>query len=394
VDESTDKSKIKYLACIVRTSVDFYVKDNFLCLLPIIDGSAISLHKEITEYFTLKNIPYKDNMIGFASDGANVMFGEKHSVCVLFSQEIPYLFKMKCICHSFHLCASYACEKLPRGVEDFARNVYNYIQNSPKRIGDYKIFQCFTSVEPHNLLHPAQTRWLSLLSVVRRLLEQLPALKLYFQSAVLVDRLLATQNILNKCMEPTTELYLELLSFVLPYFNDLNKEMQSEHFKIYLLYERIFTTYKSLLECFLRQECFELTNEEINETADQDSTLETKILNIDVENKLLHLPLEEMYLGGNIAGIIKVKKDILSQECLQQFWQKCLDFYLESAKQIRKRFPFEEKEQLKNLRFLNPQTLLDPNIKKTLPSIATSGLMFPGILYLFYSSSTFNFTII
>jgi len=100
-----------------------------------------------------------------------------------------------------------------------------------------------------------------------------------------------------------------------------------------------------------------------------------------------------MYLGGNIAGIIKVKKDILSQECLQ-FWQKCLDFYLESAKQIRKRFPFEEKEQLKNLRFLNPQTLLDPNIKKTLPSIATSGLMFPGILYLFYSSSTFNFTII
>jgi len=195
-------------------------------------------------------------------------------------------------------------------------------------------------------------------------------------------------------MEPTTELYLEFLNFVLPYFNDLNKEMQSEHFKIYLLYERIFTTYKSLLECFLRQECFELTDEEINETADQDSTLETKILNIDVENKLLHLPLEEMYLGGNIAGIIKVKKDILSQECLQQFWQKCLDFYLESAKQIRKRFPFEEKEQLKNLRFLNPQTLLDPNIKKTLPSIATSGLMFPGILYLFYSSSTFNFTII
>jgi len=33
VDESTDKSKIKHLACIVRTSVDFYVKDNFLCLL-------------------------------------------------------------------------------------------------------------------------------------------------------------------------------------------------------------------------------------------------------------------------------------------------------------------------------------------------------------------------
>ncbi|XP_037301008.1 uncharacterized protein LOC115447681, partial [Manduca sexta] len=238
VDESTDRSSTKHLALIVRNAVDFHVEDSFLCLIPVVDGTATSLHSACAKYFTEKNIPYKENIVGFAADGTNSMFGQHHSLSTLFAKDIPNLFLMKSICQSFHLCASYACKKLPRGVEeDFARDVYYYIQNSPKRIGDYKEFQCFVNVKPNKLLHPAQTRWLSLLQVVKRLLEQLPALKLYFQSAVLTDRLLAAQSILHKCMEPTTELYLEFLHFVLPYFNDLNKEMQSESPKLYLLYD-------------------------------------------------------------------------------------------------------------------------------------------------------------
>ncbi|XP_069363479.1 SCAN domain-containing protein 3-like [Maniola hyperantus] len=237
-------------------------------------------------------------MVGFAADGTNSMFGQHHSLSTLFAKDIPNLFLMKCICHSFHLCASYACKKLPRGVEDFARDVYNYIQNSPKRIGDYKEFQYFVNVKPYKLLHPAQTRWLSLLQVVKRLLEQLPALKLYFQSAVLTDRLLAAQSILDKCLEPTTELYLEFLNFVLPYFNNLNKEMQCESPKLYLLYEKVFTTYKTILECFVKPQYLELTEQEKISCHDKALALETKILNIDFAKTENHLSLEDLYLGG------------------------------------------------------------------------------------------------
>lgn len=262
VDESTDKSKIKHLALLTRTSVNCKIEDNFLGLLPIIDGTADTLYSKILEFFKSKNIPYLENMVGFAADGANVNFGERHYLSVLLTQDIPHLFTIKCICHSFHLCASCACQKLPRGVEDFARDVYNYIQNSPKRFGDYTDFQSFVEVKPHKLLHPSQTRWLSLLPVVQRLLEQLPALIVYFQRAVYTDRLLAAESILDKCLEPSTELYLEFLKFVLPYFHDLNKEMQSEHPKLYLLYDQIFTTYKTILECFLKPECLELSDKE------------------------------------------------------------------------------------------------------------------------------------
>lgn len=389
VDESTDRSTTKHLALIVRTAVDFNVEDSFLCLIPVVDGTATALHNACTKYFEEKNIPYKENMVGFAADGTNSMFGQHHSLSQLFAKDIPNLFLMKCICHSFHLCASYACKKLPRGVEDFARDVYNYIQNSPKRIGDYKEFQCFVNVKPYKLLHPAQTRWLSLLQVVKRLLEQLPALKLYFQSAVLTDRLLAAQSILDKCLEPTTELYLEFLSFVLPYFNDLNKEMQSESPKLYLLYENIFITYKTIMECFLKPEYLELTEQEkssiqVHDKVAELELLELKILKIDFEKIENHLPLESIYLGGNVAALIIKNKNSIHPDQIRQLRQKCLEFYIESLNQIKNRFPFEDEHQqrMKNLRFLNPNTLLDSNLKRSVPTIAHLRQMFPGNIFI------------
>lgn len=190
-DESTDRSTTKHMALVVRTAINFKIEDHFLCLLPVSDCTAVVLHQTCKEFFEKENIPYKQNMIGFACDGANNMSGEYLSLAALFAKDIPNLFIMKCICHSFHLCASYACKQLPRGVEDFARDVYSYLKNSPKRLNDYQDFQKYLNIKPNKLLHPSQTRWLSLLPVVERLIDQLPALTLYFQSAVLVDRLLA-----------------------------------------------------------------------------------------------------------------------------------------------------------------------------------------------------------
>ena len=178
VDESTDKGCTKHLALVVRVVTKDSVQDSFLTLIPLISATATCLHEKIKGLFTEKGIPYKSNMIGFAADGASVMMGEHHSLSMLFKDDIPDLFILKCTCHSFHLCASYACSKLPRSIEDLARDIYNYFQ-SPKQSGLLKEFQEFANIKPHKMLHPCQTRWLSLHGVVKRLLEQLPALKLF-----------------------------------------------------------------------------------------------------------------------------------------------------------------------------------------------------------------------
>lgn len=77
------------------------------------DARAQDIFDKITKYFEDKQIPYKENLIGFASDGANVMTGKHNSVMSRLKEEIPNIFLMRCICHSFHLCASTACENYP-----------------------------------------------------------------------------------------------------------------------------------------------------------------------------------------------------------------------------------------------------------------------------------------
>jgi len=68
----------------------------------------------------------------------------------------------KYICHSLHLCSSAACKTLPRACNDLARDLFNYFKFSSKRISQFREFQEFYNVSPHQILRPSQTRWLSL----------------------------------------------------------------------------------------------------------------------------------------------------------------------------------------------------------------------------------------
>nr|XP_037283863.1 uncharacterized protein LOC119176607 [Rhipicephalus microplus] len=138
VDESTDKGTVKHLSLVTRVmNANGDVVDAFLDLVPVSDGTAQSLFSSLKAVFTSTEIPYERNLIGFAADGANVMMGARHSVASMLQAQIPGIFILKCICHSFHLCASYACKTLPRGVEDLARDVYNYFL-SPKQTSAYQ----------------------------------------------------------------------------------------------------------------------------------------------------------------------------------------------------------------------------------------------------------------
>ncbi|KAL5241694.1 hypothetical protein ACI65C_009104 [Semiaphis heraclei] len=153
------------------------------------NATAEKLFNSLMESLTLYCIP-KCNVIGFGSDGCNTMMGENNSVASRMKIEFPGIFIMKCVCHSAHLCASEACKRLPRSCEDLARNIFNYLKSSSKRQCEFSQFQTFLNLDPHKILHPSQTRWLSLTAVVDRVIEQWDALRLYFLDTVLVQRLL------------------------------------------------------------------------------------------------------------------------------------------------------------------------------------------------------------
>jgi len=71
------------------------------------DAKADNIHEKMIKFFQIHNIPYKENLIGFASDGANVMAGQNNSVMTRLKAENKSIFFIKCICHSFLVYANY-----------------------------------------------------------------------------------------------------------------------------------------------------------------------------------------------------------------------------------------------------------------------------------------------
>uniref|UniRef100_A0A1X7TYQ7 DUF4371 domain-containing protein n=1 Tax=Amphimedon queenslandica TaxID=400682 RepID=A0A1X7TYQ7_AMPQE len=87
-------------------------------------ADAETLFNAIESTFRKDAIPF-DNLIGFASDGANAMLGRHNSVKTRLLAKQPHLFVIHCICHVAALCASHACSKaIPTEVERVA-NVYH-----------------------------------------------------------------------------------------------------------------------------------------------------------------------------------------------------------------------------------------------------------------------------
>ena len=97
VDESTDISANKQLALVVRYFCDEAnsIRSQFLRLIEVTNSDATTLTATLISFFERSNIPFV-NIIGYASDTTNVMFGEHHSVVHLlkdnpqsFRYEIP-----------------------------------------------------------------------------------------------------------------------------------------------------------------------------------------------------------------------------------------------------------------------------------------------------------------
>ena len=360
IDESTDISTKKQLAVAVRYYCDKEKKvgSQFFKLVEVAHGDANTLVMCLVSLFEKQKIPF-ENIIGYASDTTNVMFGQYHSVVSMLKDRIPNLFVMKCLCHTSHLCASYACQKLPKAIEDLIRDIYSHFSHSAKRLAEYKEFQHFTNTEPHRLLRPAQTRWLSLEQCVLRVIEQWAALEAYFENSAENDRLVSSQNILSALKNPIFKLYLCFLKYILPKFTHFNKLFQSEKPNIHFLAKTLASTYKSFLSCYM-------TNTYLKSCP---------LKNIDPLSHSDMLPLSSMSMGEEVSQFL-CRPDIVNYKHeVRGFLEHVQLFYIESACQIKQRFPIDD-PVLKSLSILNPDTMSST----TLEEVKEVALRFPNIV--------------
>ncbi|XP_053968897.1 uncharacterized protein LOC128870314 [Anastrepha ludens] len=336
IDETTDVSTKKCLVLVVRYVASFIVRDRFLALIELPKCDASSVFEVLKNFFHNNNIPLK-NIIGLATDGANVMAGHLSGVKALLEAETN-IFYLKCTCHSLHLCVSYACKKLPGDVVWLCRNIYSFFSHSPKRVHDFAEFQDNCSVKPHKILGISYTRWLSLEGVVSRLIEQWDALKLFFINCKLEVNAVRSVQLAEK-MNNEIKVYFLFLSYVLPLINNLNKEFQLEQSRLPYLYSNIKSHYLLILSNFIKKDIQ---------------------LHVDIDYKNIHNynQTSKIFIGTKAEFFLLKTKATLEE--VSDIKGEILKFYIALLDQIKLRFDFMRKD-LEILKIITPIEFLSNN---------------------------------
>lgn len=361
IDESTDISVSQVLAIVIRY-FDIQrgdVVDNLLDTVSVENGTAEGLYESVKRTFNEKGIPMC-NIIGFGSDNCSTMMGNKSGFQALLKKDVPSLFVMGCVCHSFALCASHAVKVLPSYLEIFIKNISSYFSRSSKRIKDFTLMQDVTNTENHKIPKLAQTRWLSRGNVVKVILEQWDALLLYFESESKVDKIDGANALYETMKNKGTQHLLLFLNYILEKVNTLNIEFQSQHFRLHVLHSMVYSEYKNILSCFIKEVV-------INDA---------RISEIDPSNKQLYKQLNDLYLGGRCMRLLSVAP--IGESGETRFRTDCLNFLVALCMQIRKRFPLEEEGIVASLGILDPAVAID--LTKSPSSIVNVALKFPYLV--------------
>ena len=80
------------------------------------DGGADALFELLKTALQEDGIGW-DKVVGYASDGENLMQGKNNSFLTRMKSKAPNLYVLKCYCHSFHLVAGHAGEVLSKSAE-------------------------------------------------------------------------------------------------------------------------------------------------------------------------------------------------------------------------------------------------------------------------------------
>ncbi|GFN92271.1 Zinc finger protein kiaa0543 [Plakobranchus ocellatus] len=288
------------------------------------------------------------------SGGENLMQGERNSFFTKVKDVAPNLFVLKCYCHSFNLVASLACEVLSKTAEQLVHDVYNYFKLSPNRQKNFIELQHFTVCEPHKILKPYQTRWLSLSQCVNRILEQCPALELFFIDEVAETKSTQATIVLNNLKTPYVKATLEFINFVLADIVALDTQFQSDDFKLHRLLPEVQKILGMYCQNFMKEV---LPVEKMSS------------LHQDVDDDMKWKDVSDVYPGICAYETLESMKP----RERDSFLGRCRDWYRSAIKQILKRDDVSS-PVLKAIQDLNHINI----INKT-ASLSSGGILFRNL---------------
>ena len=259
IDESNKKHGTKYLHILVRYyhARERRVVTQFYKAVVVNTGTAESIVSALNASFEEDSIPWM-NVLHIMSDSPNVMRGKKSGVIALVKNRYaPHLLDIGgCALHYIHNSVSYATESLGDEIEEFAVDVHSFFKHRTRLCDEFKEVQTLLELPEHIVLRFVGTRWLSILPVANRLLEQWDALKEFFNSLKVNHPSVASteraKRIIQNLNSSLIRAKLMFLSTVLPQFERFEKMFQSEDVQIHILYDELSVLLKNIMAQFIK----------------------------------------------------------------------------------------------------------------------------------------------
>ena len=149
----------------------------------VTSGEALSIAYAVRDQMECDGLDFS-KMVCLCTDGANAMMGGKSGAGVLIKAWCgSYLLHYHCVAHKLALSGKHApLENAAAFLEDTVRQILGYYKQSGERKAVLAELQDQLGVSQLKLLKLHRIRWLSLASVVDRILELYPALRLQFDN--------------------------------------------------------------------------------------------------------------------------------------------------------------------------------------------------------------------
>lgn len=171
------------------------------------------------------------------------------------------------------------------------------------------------------------TRWLSRHSCIERLLECWNTIELFLREIVITEKTKSGEKLLSEMQNPDVKGYLLFLKYILNFFNSFNAFFQSVETRIQFLQPKSLQFLTTICEHFIKPE---LLKNILNN-------------NFDFSDKENLKSLNEISLGPECE---KYLNQLVVQEHIEivaDIRGNCLQFYIMTAQDIRKRLPITDK---------------------------------------------------
>ncbi|KAG0418668.1 hypothetical protein HPB47_004671 [Ixodes persulcatus] len=231
LDESTDISVTKLLGVVIvyYSEKAGKVVSTFLSLVELTDSKAQSIVDAVKMCLAQFGIDLQ-RMVGIGTDNASVMIGVNNGVYQKLKADVPNLLLVRCVCHSLNLAVSSAvAEALPRNLEFLVSEIYNWFSRSPSRQQSYRdLYRAlYDGHDPLKIVQSCSTRWLSIETAVRRVLDQWEALKSHFGEARMSEKCYTAELLHSMMRDPTNLAYLVFVKPILSEVQRVNKAFES-----------------------------------------------------------------------------------------------------------------------------------------------------------------------